>query len=961
MLSLSTELFESFMRTVVIAGAFSDAERTRSEGPLPEKSAKEIQAGKRIDPRIPYLCRISGKGGYSKGADAAKRNIFRNISLLDHLVSVARGGCVFAELDLRACNVEQAQLRPRLARLLAVGFLHDADKILDKSRVDELTADDIAGLLSRYQLDVFLREAGVTPAPADLLSMIHEVEVSRAGSLRPGMRLLSPEEIGDCLYVRLADRLDGLFLNTEKGPKAVIEQLKTFNGFRSASFIKSWRVVEIRSAHTPFLLNALQRGLSASVNTLLHMPPLIEMHHDGELVAIIPEHIADQAIDKAITRAMRALQLPMRVTTNPRGTRNILDGGSSLEDLQEVLDKDPAEASRALFISIDYVQGSQPLREEIDRLLSPLGMAPDYAGLAKFAGKHYQAWPYRADEEATRSAVRRDAAAIAIALGCEEPKEKTLAAQVPDAAQREAELLAALRAADKEIPEWLLNMEHKLSRQSLLAVLAASLSEQDDTLRAQIFGFDDGLLHTWLCGDGDARMGLLAKLGDPSAVLIDAAKSWLNSALHGRFFAADEHAPGRCHFTNIPVGLAQRIDSKSGLDGVNVSAFSGREGRPESFDSAKAQTLVSAPAAAEHRLRTLLGEGRSNDVPAYVSSPTAMGLFASLHMQADADFLQLDQYDMARLEPKANRPVWPQAQVYGQRLIFGRHVAVPNKTIEVIKLTRMMMEAALRLSRPVHVFKGLPVRENAYVHVDFLPETIARGIGGNALRLEQIPQAIEQLQMIEQLAEATNIGLELALRYADPATRFGAACEALAVLNRMSEDQQKRLQHLTFTLKTLTRSPDIPMTEHDNVLIEFARAMSRVQAAPARTASNSERTLGIKIALTAIESCVSTLKQSGHETLIAAIAGSLENEFERSARLAWRGKDRGLAFPRKAAMEAATVFVERVWPIAFQGRPPASKARRIAVAIYQVAFETESYRKREQTDNATPENHATHP
>ncbi|MCG5525956.1 hypothetical protein LRB11_13610 [Ectothiorhodospira haloalkaliphila] len=953
MLNISRDLFESFMRTVVIGGAFSNEERTLGTGPLAEKTQKDIISGKRIDHRTPYLCRVSGKGGYAEGPTAIKRLQFRNVSLLDHLVSVARGACVFAELDLRAMGVPEDKIHLRIAILIAVAFLHDADKILGRERVDYLTPDDIGQLLQRYRIDKFLEASGIKVSPEDLLSMIHGVEVSRSGSLRPGMRLLSAEEAGDCHYARLADRLEGIFLHSEAGLEEMVKELERFGGFRSQTFAQGWRAVKVRSAHTPFLLNALQRGLSAATQDLAAMPPLIEVHHDGEFLAIIPEVVADRIIDAAVARATRPLRLGMRVMTNPRGTRNIFDGGSGPEDLLDLLAQDAGEASKALFLHVELLTGQGSIREKIDGLLTALGLPPDYAGLSKFSGKHYQAWPHRSDENELLTALRRDAAAIAVGLGCAEPEHKELAAKVPESSQRENELLGAIRASGNVVPEWLLHVDHKLSRQTLLAALAAGLADRDEDFRERLLGFE-GLLHLWLCGDGEDRAGLLAKIGDPGAVFIDAATTWLRSCMKGQFLSADETAGGRCHFTNIPVGLERRIDTKSGLDGIKTSAFSGREGRPESYESSRSQTLVSPAAAAEHRLRTLMGEGRSGEVPAYISSPTMMGLFASLNMKADADFLQINHYDLMRQEVKPGKSIWPEAQTYGQRIMFGRHVSIPAKTEEVIALARMMMQSALRLSRPVHVFKGLPTPENAYVHFDFLPGAVERGIGGRSLRLEQMPDAIEHLCILEQMMAIPNLGLEVTLRYTDPTSRFAAACEALAVINRLPEDKQKQLSHLKMTLKSTVWSPETPMTATDNVLIDFARAMTRVQAAPSRNASNSERTLGLKVALDAIESCAGEIHQTGTETLIAAIAGGLENEFERSSRLVWRGKDKGLHFPRKAAFEAATLFVDKVWPVAFKNRPPASKARRIALAVYQVAFENESYRKREQAPSVTP-------
>ena len=967
MLSIAPKFYETFLRTVVRRAAFGTDERQRSAGPLPDKTAKMIAEKKRIDHRTPWLMTVSGKGGFVPGSAFADRERFRNISLLDHLVSVARGAAVFAELDLRAAGIEDVKIRPRIALLIAVGFLHDADKILKLSRTDDMTPANIEGLMARYRITEYLEASGVRLAPADLLSMIHAVEVTRSGTLKPGMRLLSVEEMKDCAYVRLADRLEGLFLDSTKGIDAMVAELNKFGGFRSDVFAFGWRSVRVRSAHTPFLLNELQRGVSAEVMRLSGMPPLLEIHHDGELLAIFPEPVADEAIDGAINRAIGRLRLGMRVMTNPRGTRDILDGGSDVQDILSLLDKTPSEASKALFIHVDLLEGPGSVRDRIDELLTSYGFPANFAGKDKFTGRHFQSWPVRDGESENLIGIRRDAGALAIGLGCAEPKRKDLAVRVPDAACREAELAEALEATEHEIPDCLTAVKHSSSRQTLLAAVAAALADKDEVLYSRLFG-GDGLLHLWLCGDGAGRAGLLEKIGDPGAVFRQAASDWLHGAIARRFIAAGiEESGRRCHFTNFPVGPEACIDTASGLDGIKVSAFSGREGRPESFQSTKKQTLVSAPAAAEHRLRTILGEGRSGgDVPAYISTPTMMGLFANLHLgNIDDEFLQINHYDLVRLEAKPRYPVFPEAETYGHHLMFARHVSIPTNTMEIIRLARMMMESALRIGRPVHVFKGLPTSENGFVYFNFLPGAIERGLeqiscrksdihksgnGGRSLRLEQIPEAIKLMKNMEDMGTIPNLGLEVALRYADPRTRFAAACETLAVLNRLHDDKINKLISLKMTLQTITRSSDIPMTQTDNVIIEFARAMTRIQDAPSRDASNAERTLGLKIALEAVEGCATAIKQAGTETLIAAIAGTLENEFERSSRRSWRGKNRGYPFPRKATKEAATLFVERVWPVAFRSRPPASKARRIAMAVYQVAFENESYRRREKSD-----------
>lgn len=940
MANLTRTLFESFLENVVTPHVFSDSERGRGSGSMTDKVAKDVAAGKRIDDRIPYLMTLSGKGGYVPGEAFKAREPYRNVNLLDHLLSVARGALIFAEIDLRASGVTEG-LAQRLAVVIATGFLHDADKMLEMSRLEELQPADISALMGRYGVEAWLKMQGVQIRPSDLLSMVNAVEMTRADLMKPGARLLSVQEKADAGYVRLADRLDGLFLDSRKGVDAMIRDLQEFGGFRSEALKTGWRKIHMRAPHTPFLLSNFQLGLSAATRSTHGMPPLIEMHHDGEFLAIIPANGSECVIDMAIRDAVRPLSLGMRVDINPKGTRDILDGAGDASDLTALLDTSPADSAKALFVHRDHLEGENFLRNQIDAMTGAFDFLPDYGGLAKFAGKHYQPWSSKGPMEGERGWVRTRAAAIAIGLGCADPTDKGLAQATPDAAGREAELIALLNRHGYEIPDWLPSVG-KLSRQTLLAIFAAGHASGDADLEDALTG-PEGLLNLWLRGDGEERPGLVDKIGDPGAALSGAAKVWLRSLIDGSFTDQGEDiAEGRCHFTNIPVTLASRIDGKSGIDGLKVSAFSGREGRPENFTSAKSQTLVSPIAQAEHRLRTLQGKGAGFDkVPAFISSPSMMGLFASLNLRNDRDFLQINQFDLMRLEEKNGKQAWPVTDTYGQRIFFARHFSLPEKQLEIIEQIRMMMRAALRMGRPVHVFRGLPTPQNAFFHIDAAPDVIRRAMGGNSLRIEQLRPAIEVLEMVEELCDINWIGLEVAMRFADPATRFGAACEAMVALERLADEKQKQKSGLRARLQAVTREKETAMTHNENAIISFAQAMAAIQEAPRRDASNSVKTMGIRVALEAVEECVNEVHQAGRDSLIAGIAGKMQLEFERAGRVNWIGRAHGNPFPVQKAMEAATTFVDQVWAHAFSGRSPASKARRIAFAIYQISFENE--------------------
>src|SRR5262249_41632882 len=149
--------------------------------------------------------------------------------------------------------------------------------------------------------------------------------------------------------------------------------------------------------------------------------------------------------------------------------------------------------------------------------------------------------------------------------------------------------------------------------------------------RDQLLG-PEGLVALWLEGRGE-RKGLNASIDASGMRLAQAVSRHFEALINRRLVVADdESADGRCHFTNMPVATDARIDSTTGLYGVNVAALWVREGRPEPFDSPTAETRVSPIAEAEHRLRQLrFGKpsGR-RDVPVRVSSPTTAGLFAAL-------------------------------------------------------------------------------------------------------------------------------------------------------------------------------------------------------------------------------------------------------------------------------------------------------------------------------------------
>ena len=956
-LRISKEVFTEFLTTVVKGGVFSEEERGRDFRPHTDAEKCRLQKGG-IDPRPPKLMRVSGKGGYVDGPDFSRRKKFRNVTLLDHAVSVTRGALVFAEIDLRASGLRSNDLPSRLAVIAATAFLHDADKMLEMSREEGIEVSHIETLVARFNVGSFLGKYSVSIDPADLLQRIQAVEITRIDKIIHGSRLLNQSEINDSIYVRLADRLDGAFLHEDKGVEGVVRELDAFRGLRSDALRQGWRSSRILSPHTPFLLDKVQEAFAGAVIKRSGIPPLIETHHDGELFLVAPEKVFDRALEDAIAALAGVLSRGLRVDVNPRGTRDLLDGGKTYEDLQKALCCDQITAEKALFVHVDVLNAqSQALMETFDAQ----GFGPRLDQLDQFSGKHFSCWPMVGDEDPHVTGIRNMAAAFAVALSCAAPRDRKLAICVPDSMVREGELTTVLSEESIPPPEWIMDVEHDLSRHTLLAVHAACFCIHDENLRMRLIG-QRGVVRVWLEGY-EGRAGLFKKVGDPGRELADAAGRWLRVATSKAFEVCDEdHHDGRCHFTATPMNASSSIDNKTGLYGINVSAFSGREGRPEFHDRIRASTLVSAPIAAEYRLRALEMGRTKGVVPVLVSSPGNAGLFASLKIRVTPSIDRYSLYDIMRLESKARQKLYIDYECYESRTTIGRYDALPQRmagtgnTPGLISFVKIVIDSAMRTGRAIHVFRGLPVQTNAFVAFDCLTNQLAQAIGGAELRLEQLPFASKILRQIESIIQTSGLGLDMALRIIDPVTRFGAACEALTIIDRLNEADRKRLGSLSSYLLQIARNQTMQTNPHDSVVVEFAKAIARIQAAPSRNSSNNEKILGMRIALTQIDDA-SRIGQTSKESLVAAIVTGLENEFERSGRLEWRGKKFNLPFPTRKAREAAEVFVDRVWPHAFDCRSPASRERRIATAIYRTAFETASYTKQDtvDSDSSVPE------
>ena len=967
MIETSRSVYRSFLADVVREGVFSDEQRTRGAGrPLGDKAKYAIDKGSSIDVRAPFLATVSGKGGWIRGPEFDRRKPFTNVTLIDHLASVVRGALVFAEIDLRATGVPENELPSRLARIAAVAFLHDADKMLQRDRQMEIRPADTEGLMRDYGIVRFLAKFGQALDAERMTALIDQVETTRANRMRPGASILSLQEVRDCAYVTLADRLDGAYLDTRKGIECVVEELEAFkNDNLRGDALGDWRALRIVSPHTPFLLDELQGHFSNACKAHHGYPPLIEVHHDGELLLVAPSKGFDDVFDKAVDNLAKAFDLDPRVNISARGMPDILDGGRDLCAVREHLDKKILTASKALRISVDIVNpvaDPTTIKSRIDDIFVSFGVAPVWPDLDRYSARLVSPWHAVHEEDDERNNFLVDAATIAVALSCKAP-QPVRRLNVPDVRTREQELVDRLTQSGIQAPAWLIELEHDISRRNLLSALAAAAAINCGALHEAFLG-DDGLVNLWLRGRGN-RQGLLDKIDNPGLHMASAAQQWFRAAARGCLLQAeDEDAEGRCHFTNAPVPRNNPIDLSTGLYGVKVSAFSGREGRWESFNSPKRETLVSPLALAEHRLRSIRvrRSGGQPDVPILISSPTSAGLFASLAYVHDDLPLEFSLFDALRTENrKPDKLVFRDVDNFSRRCRIGRYESLPNRMasrdrdIGIITFVKMIFETAQRIGRPIHVFRGLPRPDPGFVSFDFMPEHLVAALRGTSFRIEQIPSRIHLLRIIEEVASISNMGLELAARIADPGTRFAAVCDAVMRIDRMDEGKASTRSFLRHSLLNLLEDKETMSTESDNVIVRFAESMSRVQRAPIRSDGDTVSEMGLREALDAVEAA-GQLGQISRDSLIHAVTGSLDKELARKDLFSSKAT-RKEATLESSLLAAAAIFVDDVWPKAFGNTSPPSRQRRIALAIYRMSFERAARAARGAGDALNEETH----
>ncbi|MCY4227403.1 MAG: hypothetical protein OXF20_06890 [Gammaproteobacteria bacterium] len=920
---LSEEIYKSFLQTVVKSGVFSEDELAFEADHISDETLKAIKSKKRIDHRLPYLARISGKGGTD--SNGVRYEEWHNVSMLEHATSVARGALVFAERDLLMADndISEVELAVRLARITVVGFLHDADKMLGQAR-RMLDANDVHKLMERYKVEAFLIHWNASISADWMLAMIDEAEVSRAGRIVPGGVMLSMSDRSDACYVRCADRIEGKFL--KEGPCTAIEELNTFHNFRAPKVWRDqWKILDIFQPHVPFLLEALQIGFANGCKEIANIPPLIEIYRDGRLIIVLPSEYFQEICDAALKEIARLFCPIPRVEVNHRFSIELRDARTTIETLESaVIDK-----PKLLAVTAKVLTDLEDIRSKIDDELGKyqidiLWPAPD-----KASGAYTVLNPKQEDDG--HLSVFSNAKMLAVVLG-----HKTLAETTLNAHERENKLLELLDEYEVMVPNSIRVLDDKITRRTLISLIAASACKHEPDLEEALFG-QAGFLEYLLDGKGSIS-GINASLPlDSSEQFVKPVRAMLYHAIDGQFVAGVEDYERRCHFTNMPVQEKARYKSKAeGIYALKVSAFSGREGRPESHRSSSIKgTYLSPLARAEHVLRFRANNMHDGKQTCFLlSSPSVSGLFASLILGSDTEITGISTFDLNTLDPSKVRVSFSAFDQFERRVLIGRYESHETKLADNLKMIWRIFEASLRTGRPIHVFQGAPYEVRDRVYFDALPHEVERGLGKKGFRIEELTAMRDKLRIWSEVSQVNGLGIAAAKAIMDPATRTAALCKAIDHIDRT---EQRNTDLLRF--KLLNQAHELIMNDTQaSPIVRFARAMTGFQSSPHRKSSQSDRTRGMRLAIEALDS-VSVFETTDRETMICAIIAEIENAAERETDKQYTARREDEPEHKEALTRAAGIFADEIWPDVFRRRVPDSKTRRSAISIYRVAFE----------------------
>lgn len=920
---LARQVFEDFMQQVVEQHVLHER-----VSPVREVDKLALEQGKIINLDAIRLMSISGKGGYCPDPEKFTRySENMNITLLDHVLSVTRGALMLAVLSWLQADPEmdEAAIIERLMVLAVTAFLHDLDKMLQLPRNEALTLEHVEDAIQRYGLSTFLGDIQLTAEQVRFL--IEQVETSQAFRHPCSVEPKRAYSRDARRYAQLADKLDGLWCahGAEAGLDAVVEYMQSSTALADEVLIQ-WRAVDIFDPHHPFLLDELQRNLSFACRRESGIPPLLETHQDGHLCMLLPASHWKTVLERGIKGLLNSLPFVLEMIISNRGIPELRNGQPYLEQYVGFIEQlDRRELGRLFLVSNRLIDD---LTQAMDESLAVVGLQPRWA--SKITGQLSSPYPNpdELDYQALQALLK--AAQLTLLLNLKLPVSKKN--DLPDYSKREQQLLKKL---DIVLPDWLEKLDDTQSKRVLMGVWVVAATHNDSSKQALIWG-EEGLLQNWLEGT-EEQAGFNQYFAGEGVEALKAIRRHFEQLMQQqRVTPEDESVSGRCLFTDAPAQTL--ISSSLNLYEVKVSAFTGREGKPDSITApAKGEVPISLVSLAEHKLRQeafAIQGGKPSGVPTLVSSPITTGLFGALILDDSTLFKAFSSYDLNRKKMEQGKANYRGLEIYRYRYRLARLERIPERTEDQIQTLRLLLQGCLRVGRPLHLFRGLPTPQKAFFYFDAMPRILQHIIGSNELRLEEIPLALKQLEIAETISSAAGLGYDVLTMYALLQTRFATCALVWGYVEDRLEDKKLSGSMHYLQIQMIQSQQESEMSEQDGALVRLGQAATVIQYMPTKH-THSEELLVFNLCLDTAMGLLA-MQQRDRSSLINGIADQLSINLKRKSK-------EGFGLYREDKLDEACLtfaeqFVDEVWFEALGGKPPAQKEKRLLSAIYRMAF-----------------------
>lgn len=283
---------------------------------------------------------------------------------------------------------------------------------------------------------------------------------------------------------------------------------------------------------------------------------------------------------------------------------------------------------------------------------------------------------------------------------------------------------------------------------------------------------------------------------------------------------------------------------------------------------------------------------------------------------------------------------------YHGRYRMARLESIPGKMEEQVNQLQDLLKAAVRIGRPLHIFRGLPTPQRAFFYYDAMPTLLAELLheegqreSHGELRLEQIHSAIHRFETSKLLIETCGYGHYALQLYAYRSTRFKGICLAWEGSREKSRLLSSRLEfeyHGYFKGQPHMNK----LQAEDGVMVKLGREAAKIQRYPKDgfRASNHEQTMVLNTCLDSLEQMMKIpIPQTDQNSLINGMADQLMQTLGRRELVA-ASRHRDSKPLSEACLNVASMFVEDFWITVMNRRFPSQGNLRILKSIYRMSF-----------------------